>query len=163
MLFQLSLQFFLQPGGAHFRRRRLVVFLADSFLLLFRDAAALRVSTRHGYQNGVYMGTRYVYTWFDARSIRLFRISGAHHAFEGTPPPGDAFHFAAAAEAAWSQHVLAIAQPKLESEGHIAFQVDNHRFLCVGHGFIEFHFNGEPQRLTRELLPRVQHVVRPLI
>jgi hypothetical protein len=86
-------------------------------LLLFRDAAGMRASVKHGYLDGIYNGTRFGYAWFDARGSRLFRISGGHHTFESVARSGNAFHFAIAAESAWSGHVLRATQAWLDREG----------------------------------------------
>jgi hypothetical protein len=90
-------------------------------LLLFRNAAALRASVTHGYRDGVYTGTRFRYAWFDARGSRLFKISGGHHAFESASPASKAFHFAVAAESAWSRYVQCDMQPRLDRDDALPY------------------------------------------
>jgi len=104
----------------------------------------------HDYQNGAYAATNYEYVWSDAGGKPVFTICGVHESHDRTPPPGDAFHFAVAAEAAWSEHVLAAAREQLQREGSIVFSVDEHRSLRVGCRFIEFHFRGAPERIVTE-------------
>jgi hypothetical protein len=63
---------------------------------------------------------------------------------------GELFRYVQAAEAAWSVHYLERAQKYLDAEGSIPFPVDSARVVRVGPGFMEFHFGGEPVRLTKE-------------
>ena len=76
------------------------------------------------------------------------KLTGTHRGKDGPPKPFDPFHFAASGEIAWSLHYLARAQAQLEREGSIPFRVDAKRVVRVGPGFMEFHFGGEPVRLT---------------
>lgn len=46
-------------------------------------------------------------------------------------------------------------QHQLQAEGSIPFRVDGTRWLRVGPGFIEFHFGGEPARVTRDEIETV--------
>jgi hypothetical protein len=119
-------------------------------MMLFRDAAALKASQTRHYHNGVYTGTNYDFRWVDATGLRRFRLTGTHRGQHAPPKALDAFHFAAAAEVAWSTHYLAHAQAELEREGSIAFPVDSKRTVRVGAGFLEFHFGDEPVRFRAE-------------
>jgi hypothetical protein len=119
-------------------------------VLLFKDVAELRASQTRQFINGVYAGTAYDYRWTDGAGGRLLKLTGTHRGKNGPPKPFDPFHYASAGEVAWSIHYLARAQEQLEREGSIAFRVDNKRVVRVGPGFIEFHFGGEPVRVTRE-------------
>jgi hypothetical protein len=119
-------------------------------VLRFVDAAELRASQTRQFVNGVYAGTEYDFRWSDASGRELLRLKGTHRGKDGTPKPGDAFHFAAAAEVAWSVHYLERAQAQLEKEGSIAFRVDGRRVVRVGPGFMEFHFGDEPVRVAAE-------------
>lgn len=130
--------------------------LPKSQVLLFNQAAALRASQTRQFVNGVYTGTTYDFSWSDSVGKRLFRLKGTYRGRKGPPKPGDPFHFASAAEIAWSIHYLARAQAELESEGSIAFWVDKTRRVRVGPGFLEFDFGGEsPVRVTREEIASV--------
>ena len=57
---------------------------------------------------------------------------------------------AAAAEAAWSEHLIQRTQPQLNERGYLEFRVDTKRSIRVGVGFIEFHFSGEPERIASQ-------------
>lgn len=124
-------------------------------VLVYAAAAELRASqTRHFY-NGVYTGTSYDFRWSDAAGRQLLKLGGKYMGKDAPPKPDDAFHFAAAAEMAWSMHYLDRAQGQLEREGSIAFPVDRGRVVRVGPGFMEFHFGGEPVRVTAEEIGKV--------
>jgi hypothetical protein len=126
-----------------------------SWTLLFADAAALRASQTRQFVNGVYTGTRYNYRWVDAQGLRRAQLKGTYHGKDKPPKAGDAYHFAAAAEVAWSVHLLARIDQQLQAEGSIPFRVDSNRVVRVGPGFLEFHFGGEPTRVTREEIANV--------
>jgi hypothetical protein len=118
-------------------------------VLLFSKATELRVAqTRHSV-NGMYSHTSYNYFWSDASGL-LFRCTGKHKGNKGAPKQGDPWHFARAAEIAWSDHLLGSLQARLAAEGSIPFRVDNNRWVRVGPGFLEFHFGETPVRVTRE-------------
>jgi hypothetical protein len=121
-------------------------------LLVFNDAAEVHASQTRQYLNGVYTGTSYDYYWTDASGRRVLRVKGTYRANNKPPKQGHPFHFAHAAETAWSEHFLRRAEQQLKSEGSIAFRVDKRgRIVRVGPGFLEFHFGGDgPQRFTAE-------------
>jgi hypothetical protein len=124
-------------------------------LLRFADAAGLKAAqTRHFY-NGVYTGTTYDFRWTDAVGNRIFKLAGKYNGKDKPPKKGDPFHFAFASDVAWSTHYLARAQAQLEAEGSIAFPVDSKRVVRVGPGFMEFHFGGEPVRITPDEIAKV--------
>lgn len=119
-------------------------------LLLFAQAEELRAKQIRHYVNGVYTGTTYDYTWADPGGQRLLRLKGNYRQRKKGLRAGEPYRFVQAAEAAWSTHYLGRANKVLKSEGSIPFRVDKQRVVRVGPGFIEFHFGGEPMRLTRE-------------
>ncbi|MEA2711033.1 MAG: hypothetical protein QOF78_3634 [Phycisphaerales bacterium] len=124
-------------------------------LLLFDDAAEVHAAQTRQFLNGVYTHTAYDYDWTDAAGKRLLRVKGQHRGNNAPPKPGDAWHFANAAENAWSEHFLARAQQQLKDEGSIAFRIDKRRVVRVGPGFLEFHFGEAPQRVTAEEIASV--------
>ena len=124
-------------------------------VLRFADAAELRASQTRHYLNCVYTGTEYDYRWQDPTGRALLRLKGKYMGQNRPPKAGSPFHFAAAAEVAWCVHYLARAQEQLEREGSIAFRVDSRRVVRVGPGFMEFHFGGEPVRVTQEEIREV--------
>ena len=123
--------------------------------LLFRDAAELITGQTRHYTNGVYTGTTYEYKWINFQGQPIFGLSGRYRSSKGTPKPGHAFYFGAAGELAWSRHYLERAAEQLDKEGAITFRVDAKRMLRVGPGFMEFHFGGDPQRVTCEDIAKV--------
>jgi hypothetical protein len=119
-------------------------------LLEFAQSEELRAKQTRQYINGVYAGTHYDYTWTDAGRQRLWRVKGTYRQRKKGLRAGEPFRFVQAAEAAWSEHYLERANKYLSTEGSIPFRVDKQRVVRVGPGFLEFHFGGEPMRLTRE-------------
>lgn len=121
-----------------------------SEVLVFEQAEELHAGQTRHYHNGIYTGTTYDYYWNGPDGRRLFRLKGQHRGNKNLPKRGSPFHFANAAELAWSRHYLARADRQLQSEGSIAFPVDKSRVVRVGPGFMEFHFGEAPVRLTRD-------------
>lgn len=119
-------------------------------LLQFAQAEELRARQTRQYVNGVYVGTRYDYNWTGPDKQHLWRVRGSYRQRKKGLKAGEPFRFLQAAELAWSVHYLERADKLLKSEGSIPFRVDGHRIVRVGPGFLEFHFGGEPVRLTRE-------------
>jgi len=118
-------------------------------MLLFANAQELRAKQTRQYVNGVYCGTSYDYLWTDPAGKRLWRMKGTYYQRKKGLKAGEQFRFIQAAEVAWSVHYLERANKVLSTEGSIPFRVDKHRVLRVGPGFLEFHFGGEPVRLTQ--------------
>lgn len=119
-------------------------------VLAFADAVELYACQHRHFVNGIYSSTAYDYSWNDAKGNRLFRLHGSYQGNDRPPKYGDPFHFAVAAEMSWTQHLLERTQHHLETEGSIPFRVDSNRCLRIGKQFLEFHFGGEPVRVTRE-------------
>ena len=119
-------------------------------VLLFKNAAELLTRQTDMYVKGIYLRTAYDFRWLNAAGRYVARLQGRYDGSNGAPMAGDAFHFAAAAELAWSEHALARAEHQLKDEGSISFRVDGIRRVRVGPQFIEFHFDGEPVRVNRD-------------
>ena len=119
-------------------------------VLLFANVAELRAQQIRQYVNGIYTATSYDYTWTDPAGQKLWRMKGSYRQRKKGLKAGEIFRFVTAAELAWSLYFLGRANQQLKSEGSIPFQVDKKRVIRVGPGFLEFHFGGEPVRLTRE-------------
>ena len=118
-------------------------------VLRFADAAELFTgSTRHFY-NGIYTGTSYAYR-FEGDGRTLFKVAGKHNSKAGTPKPGDAYHFARAAEVAWSNHFLDRCQAELARQKFIQFRVNGADYVRVGHGVMEFHFGSRTERIAAD-------------
>ena len=125
-------------------------------IVRFADAAELRAKQVRQHYNGVYVGTRYDYRWTDADGRSLLRLKGSYRAGKKKrPKAGSPFHFARAAEIAWSNSFLDRAQASLKAEGSIPFRVDKKRWVRVGPGFLEFHFGDEPVRVEKAEIAKV--------
>jgi hypothetical protein len=124
-------------------------------VMRFEEVAELCAPQTRHYLNGVYAGTEYDFRWRDAAGKQRMRLKGRYVGQNKPPRAGDAYHFAAAAEAAWSNHFLARAAGELERTGAIPFRIEGKGGLRVGPGFIEFHFGDEPVRVTSEEIANV--------
>jgi len=123
--------------------------------LIFSAASELHAAQTRHFVNGVYTGTTYDYSWNDQEGNRLLRLKGKYQGKKKPPKAGDRFHFGSAAEIAWSIHFLKRAEEHLKTAGSIPFRVDKKRWIRVGPGFLEFHFGGDPVRVTREEIAKV--------
>jgi hypothetical protein len=108
----------------------------------FKDAAELRTSQTRHYTNGVYQHTQYSYTWTDIGGRGRFVLSGQHHSEAGTPPAKDAYHFATAAEQAWTLYMLGQVQAQLKMSGTIFFGLGGKNWVKLGERFISVHMSG---------------------
>jgi hypothetical protein len=100
-----------------------------SKVFLFRDAAEIRTGQTRQYNHGVYVGTKYFFTWTDAGGRQCHSVSGTYWKSSGTPPSTDAFHFGLAAETAWTLFLLAQAQRQMEMAGCIVFNLNGRQSL----------------------------------
>jgi hypothetical protein len=147
-----------EKGAAKFtckgRRERVV----GREVLLFEQAAELRTAVTRNYTNGVYSGTTYDFTWKDGRGERCYTIAGGFNKKDGKPPTKDLFHFAEAAEAAWTVHLLDRAQHQLDSDGFIQFDLGrkNKDYVRIGRGFMEFFIKGKNARCEVEDIETLQ-------
>ncbi|MBD2461985.1 hypothetical protein H6G89_13100 [Oscillatoria sp. FACHB-1407] len=111
----------------------------ESSIMRFQDAANLYTSQTRRYKNGAYQGTDFRYTW-QMPGRKPFEIWGTHHAQQGLPDDTSNWHFANAAEAAWSNHLLRVINEQLQRLGYVEFpmQQANPQAVRVGQGFLEF-------------------------
>ena len=144
-----------EEGIAIFELRRRPDAQPSSEVLLFKDAAELRASQTRHTVNLRYTNTTYDYQWTDPVGRRFIRLKGKYVGKNRPPKAGDAFHFASAAERAWSAHYLSRAERQLQEKSFIAFRVGVNRTVRIGFGFIEFHFDEEPVRIRREQIGKV--------
>ena len=125
-------------------------------LLVFNNAADLQTRQVRQVDHGLYSGTHYRYIWRGFDGAIIIRLMGVFRAKEGAlPNSSSTYHLARAAELAWTQHLLDRAEHCLKEEGSIPFEVDSHRLVRIGPGFIEFHFGGEPVRVTKDDIAKV--------
>lgn len=117
-------------------------------LLEFISAKELFTSQTRNYYNGIYTGTDYNYRW-EKRDGSKFHLIGHYHSKKDCPKDSDRWHFARAAEAAWSHYCLQALNTQVEELGYVEFAMTgNPKAVRVGSGFLEFVTkNGESQRV----------------
>lgn len=103
-------------------------------VMLFRDAKELRVLLEEHFQNGMYNQTTYTYEWKDAEGKSCFRVAGGHTARNELPVSTDPYHFARAAEAAWTAYLLPRARAILERGRTLRFPLTRGRWLGIRKG-----------------------------
>ncbi len=108
----------------------------------FKDASELRTSQTRHYTNGVYQGTHYNFSWTDVGGRVRFVIGGQHRSEAGTPPAKDQYHFATAAERAWTIYLLGQVSAQLKMASTIFFGLGGKNWVKLGERFISLHMNG---------------------
>ena len=103
-------------------------------VFLFRDAAELRTSQTMHYHNGVYQNTTYTHTWTDVGGRKRYTISGSYNKKVGFPPSTDYFHYARAAEFAWTFYLLEQTFHQLELSGGVTFHLGGNQWIRLGPG-----------------------------
>jgi hypothetical protein len=116
--------------------------LRTSEVFRFRDAAELRTSQTMHYRNGVYQNTTYTFTWTDVGGRQRYQISGSHTKKDGNPPSTDYYHFARAAEFAWTMYLIDDAHRQIELSGGVKFHVGRNQWIRVGPGKLTFALGG---------------------
>jgi hypothetical protein len=109
----------------------------------FREAAELRTTSTRHYTNGVYQNTTYSYTWSDDTGRTRYRLSGAYRSEQGNPSAKSPYHFANAAERAWTLHLLEQVQAQLETAGTVHFSLGGSNWVRLGQEHISLHVNGQ--------------------
>jgi hypothetical protein len=85
-----------------------------------------------------------------------FSISGQHKSEQGDPPAKDPFHFAAAAEQAWTIYLLGQVQAQLSTQGTIFFGLGGKNWVKLGEGHISVHMNGQTTDCDAEDIAEVR-------
>jgi predicted Zn finger-like uncharacterized protein len=93
------------------------------YLLRFCDAAELWTGVTVHLMNGGYWYTSFSSIWYDDRGKPLFSLLGRHHSEKGDPPAENKYHFAQAAEHAWTRWLLPDALRQLEDPGYVQFRL----------------------------------------
>jgi hypothetical protein len=122
--------------------------VTETDLFEFRRATELRTTTVRRYTNGVYQGTDYTYTWTDVGGRKVQTITGTYSSEAGTPPPLDLFHYASAAEMAWSVYLLDDAQRQLTTKGEVRFRLDGDNWVAIGKDYLRLRLGG--QKIERD-------------
>ncbi|MEO0355495.1 MAG: hypothetical protein AAF268_11775 [Cyanobacteria bacterium P01_A01_bin.3] len=110
---------------------------------LFSETADLFTSATRNYYNGIYTGTNYLFRWVDGGS-QVFKLNGVYRSQKGWPKEGDRWHFANAAEGAWSGFRVKSLTASLEQTGYVEFPLKgNPKAVRIGSGFMEFLLKDE--------------------
>jgi hypothetical protein len=109
----------------------------------FRDATHLRTSTTHHYNRGSYQYTSYKYTWTDVGGRQRYEISGTHNSRQSTPPSTHAFHYARAAELAWTMYLMEQAHRQIDLAGGVSFPLKGRQSIRICPGLIVFSLKDE--------------------
>ncbi|NJK30058.1 MAG: hypothetical protein HC940_07845 [Acaryochloris sp. SU_5_25] len=117
-------------------------------IFCFQDGKNLYTQQTRSYYNGIYTGTTFNYRW-TRLSTPDFKLEGAHRSEKGNPPPENLWHFADAAEGAWSVHLLQLVDQQLDQLGYVEFPIKSSlNAVRIGSGFMEFEEkNGTRQRV----------------
>jgi hypothetical protein len=122
----------------------------------FKDAAELRTTQTRHYTNNVYQGTNYNFTWTDLGGRVRFVITGTHRSEQGTPPAKDAYHFATAAERAWTFYLLDQVMTQLKMSGTVFFGLGGKNWVKLSERHITLHFNGETTECDADEMAEVR-------
>jgi hypothetical protein len=128
----------------------------DTRVLRFHDAAELRVTKTLRYRNNLVQGIDYSFTWTDASGRPVYRIVGTHKSVSGTPNSKDAYHFAAAAEVAWSKYMLRQRIPQMMSGETIFFSLGRGDWVRLGHQQLVVCLEGEMSHCDLKVIVEVR-------
>jgi hypothetical protein len=124
--------------------------LTTNEVFRFRDATELRTSQTMHYVNGAYQNTRYAYTWTDVGGRCRHVISGTHTSKAGTPPPTDYYHFARAAEFAWTVCQSEQVFRQVELSGSVLFNLQGGKWVRLGPRTITFGLGDGPEECAAD-------------
>ncbi len=136
-----------RDGAARFKCSGSREQLTNQEVFRFRDASELRTSQTLHYTNNVYQHTTYSYTWTDVGGRARYVIGGQHNSEAGTPPSTHEYHFARAAEIAWTVYLLDEAYRQLELNDSVPFNLRGGKWVRLGRGKITISLGGEPQEV----------------
>jgi len=125
-------------------------------MFLFEDADELRTKQTRHYVNGIYSGTQYEFNWTDPDRRHVFKLRGGHRSEQGTPHARDPYHYAVAAELAWSEHLLDRFRTKLEDGGSIKFALRGSDWIRIGPGLVVLNRRGDKIDFEGEDIARVR-------
>ena len=113
--------------------------IVENSVFRFKDASAVSTSMVRHTRNGMYSYTGFYFYWYPPDGGKaIYQIAGTHGADSKTPPAGNPYNFARAAEAAWYGYLTPKIDAELAHNGFIKFYMGNHRWTRIGRGFIEF-------------------------
>src|ERR1043165_9099715 len=114
-------------------------------VLIFDEAAHLRVQTTHVFVNGAYPNTNYNYVWTNRYGKEILAIADSHNSHNNPPPAGSSYHFAQAAEMAWSLFLLATILPELKAGGKYQFRLTGDNSITLRQDSLQLILNGKKQ------------------
>src|SRR5579859_941552 len=91
-------------GAVRSRVRGRVQAQPTTEVLLYGNVSELFAQQTRQYVNGIYSGTTYDYTWITPTGERVYRMKGSYREKKKGAKAGDLWHFACAAERAWTVH-----------------------------------------------------------
>jgi hypothetical protein len=112
-------------------------------VLLFDKAAELRTAITANYKNGIYQNTSYSFTWTDADRQIVYTLSGSYYAKDGLPDSDSTYHFALAAEQAWTNHLMETNERDFAAQKPVRFNLQGKDYLIIAPGQIELQTKGQ--------------------
>lgn len=129
-------------------------------LVLFQDQVALYTSATSVKINGIYRNTQYHFIWKNSQQ-KKYQVMGAFHKDEKRKSDY-MWHFATAAEIAWSRYLQSQLPQHLERNGYVEFPIVNligkFTAIRVGVEFVEFvGRKGKAQRFLASEIDSIQY------
>jgi hypothetical protein len=111
-------------------------------VFLFADAVDLQTAFL-----GRNMGTNFNYQWKNARGKTLYKLEGGYYGNKRDIDPDSSFHFARAAEAAWSRYFLPQVKAELQRCGSYRFLtrrgLTGNQHAVIGPGYLDIVTGGK--------------------
>lgn len=133
-----------QQGIARIRCKKTRDEVVSQDVFLFEKAVELRTGQTRHYTNGVYTGTTYFFNWTNQGGKTVYTLQGRYQSEKGDPAAGDQYHWASAAEIAWSNWY--INDPKVAADGTLKFFLSSGDCVAVGNGYLDLRFGGKTAR-----------------
>jgi hypothetical protein len=112
--------------------------ILQNSIFCFKNAESVSTSLVRHIKNGRYQYTNFYFYWYPPDNEKaIYQIDGSHSADAKTPPAGNPYNFARAAESAWYDFVIPKIDEELARNGFIKFNMGRNRWTRVGRGFIE--------------------------
>jgi hypothetical protein len=127
----------------------------ETGFFLFKDATELRINQTRHYYNGVYTGTTYSYIWTDEDGTTVYQLGGRYRSEAGTPKPTDPYHFALAAEDAWTRYLYRDLDRAIEADGSVYFGLRGGDFVKLGEGLLILAKGGKKIKLHADQIEKM--------
>jgi hypothetical protein len=129
--------------------------VTETGFFLFKDAIELRIGQTRHYYNGVYTGTDYSFTWTDEDGHTAYQFAGRYRNEAGTPGPTDPYHFALAAEDAWTRYLYRDMDRIIETDGSVYFGLRGNDFVKLGDGLLVLAQGGKKIKLRANQIEKM--------